>query len=468
MRRFPAPLIVAMALVLVASACTDEAGEVVTAEAPQAQVETPDPDDSSSGAADSGDQPDAADSSDAVDDGAPDAADTPDIADTPDVADTPADVVALEAGDAEALLAAATTQLDGRSVRGEATLALPAEAGPTGPLSASFEFDADGDLAVTVELPPGMDPEFPDGGDAEVRYVGGVQYIRPLVGTEAEGGLAWFIAEPGTAGQPEMEGQLSLLCVFPQMQMADAPAADCDPRAEMATLVAAARDAVVVGREDVRGVQTTRVSFRVSLLDLAGDAPGAAPDSGDTEGFGSEGIAGVFEEMLSGMGIDVEFWIDDDTLIRRMSLDLATMLMAFVDEEADDMPQLLLTLEFYDFDADISVEAPPPESVTDDPSIFQSGDYAESSTYPETGPEPRRARARARPGSARARLKPPECSVSSGKRSSPPEAARVLSLVREAAARRACSPRGPLSEGARPSMGLRRGRPRGAATRSGW
>ena len=379
MRRFPAPLIVAMALVLVASACTDEAGEVVTAEAPQAQVETPDPDDSSSGAADSGDQPDAADSSDAVDDGAPDAADTPDIADTPDVADTPADVVALEAGDAEALLAAATTQLDGRSVRVEATLALPA----TGPLSTRFEFDADGDLAATFEFPPGMSPEF-----AEVRYVDGKQYLRPLAGTEAEGGLAWFIAEPGTAGQPGPEEQLSLLCAFPPMQMADAPAADCDPRAEMATFLAAAGDAVVVGREDVRGVQTTRVSFRVSLLDLAGDALGAAPDSGDTEGFDSEGIAGVFEEMLSGMGIDVEFWIDDDTLIRRMSLDLATLLMAFVGEEADDTPQILLTLEFYDFDADISVEAPPPESVTDDPSIFQPDDYAESSTYPETGPEP--------------------------------------------------------------------------------
>ena len=435
MRRFSALLIVAMVVVLVASACTDEAGEVMTAEDPQVQVETPDPDDSSSGAEDSGDQPDAddaGDSSDAVDDGAPEPDGSTDAVDdgapepdgSTDATDTPADVVSPEAGDAEALLAAATTQLAGRSVRGEATLALPAEAGSPGALSARFEFDADGDLAVTVELPPGMDPEFPEGGDAEVRYVGGEQYIRPPTGTEAQGGPTWFIAEAGMAGQPGPEDQLGLLCVFPQM--ADAPAADCDPLAEAASLVSAASDAVVVGREEVRGVQTTRVGFRVSLLDLAGDALGAAPDSGDSEGFDSEGIAGAFEEMLSGLAMDVELWIDDDTLIRRMSLDLATLLMGFVGEEAD-MPQFLLTLEFYDFDADISVEAPPPESVTDDPStLLSDGDSATTEPY-----DPRLPR----------------------KSLSPPEAVRVLSLVREAAARRACSPLGPLSEGARPWVG---------------
>ena len=383
MRRFPAPLIVAMAAVLVASACTDEAGEVVTAADPQVQVETPDSDDSSSGATDSGDQPDADDAVDSADTGD---ASAPEPDGSTDAADTPADVVAPEAGDAEALLATATTQLDGRSVRGEATLALPAEAGPMGALTARFEFDADGDLAVTVELPPGLDPEFPEGGDVEVRYVGGQQFVRPLAGTMAEGGPTWFIAEAGMAGQPGPEDQLGLLCVFPQM--ADAPAADCDPLAEAASLVSAASDAAVVGREDVRGVQTTRVGFRVSLLDLAGDALGAAPDSGDSEGFDSEGIAGAFEEMLSGLGLDVELWIDDDTLIRRMSLDLATLLMGFVGEEAD-MPQFLLTLEFYDFDADISVEAPPPESVTDDPSILLSdGDSATTEPYdPEPAPE---------------------------------------------------------------------------------
>ena len=368
MRRFSAPLIVAMVAVLVASACTDEAGEVVTAADPQVQVETPDSDDSSSGVADSGDQPDADDAVDSADTGD---ASAPEPDGSTDAADTPADVVAPEAGDAEALLATATTQLDGRSVRGEATLGLPAEAGPMGALSARFEFDADGDLAVTVELPPGLDPEFPEGGDVEVRYVGGQQFVRPLAGTMAEGGPAWFIAEPATAGQPGPEGQLGLLCLFPQMM--DAPAADCDPLAEAATLVAAASDTVVVGREEVRGVQTTRVSSTVPLLDLAGDALEAAPDSGDSEGFDSEGIAGAFEEMLSGLSLDVEFWIDDDTLIRRMSLDLATLLMGFVGEEADDMPQFVVTLEFYDFDADISVEAPPPESVTDDLGLIEGG-----------------------------------------------------------------------------------------------
>ena len=72
--------------------------------------------------------------------------------------------------DAEALLASATTELAGRSVRGEAAI----ELGPGLELSTNFESDADGDIAVTVELPPGLDPEFPGGGEAELRYVGGV------------------------------------------------------------------------------------------------------------------------------------------------------------------------------------------------------------------------------------------------------------------------------------------------------
>ena len=77
--------------------------------------------------------------------------------------------------DAQALLASVTPQLDGRSVRGEATI----ELAPGFKLATNFESDTDGDLAAIVEIPPGLDPEFPGGTDAEVRYVGGVAYVRP-------------------------------------------------------------------------------------------------------------------------------------------------------------------------------------------------------------------------------------------------------------------------------------------------
>ena len=118
--------------------------------------------------------------------------------------------------------------LDGRSVRGEATI----ELAPGFEFSTSFESDAEGDLAATVELPPGMDPEFPGGAEAEMRYVGSVVYLRPPVTAETLAALgvdeAWYIVEP--IGDPMAEAMQSaggVMCIFPQA--IDEPFADCDP-----------------------------------------------------------------------------------------------------------------------------------------------------------------------------------------------------------------------------------------------
>ena len=47
-----------------------------------------------------------------------------------------------------------------------------------------------------------------------------------------------------------------------------------------------------------------------------------------------------------------------------------------------EIPSSLITLEFYDFDADISVEAPPPEAIVDDPDLLRGDDdYASSEEY---------------------------------------------------------------------------------------
>ena len=207
--------------------------------------------------------------------------------------DDSADAIPPDAG---TLLASATTELDGRSVRGEATI----ELAPGFELSTSFESEADGDLAARVEIPPGMDPEFPGGADAEVRYVGGVAYIRPPIAAEtlAELGVdeAWYLAEP-VDGDPlaaTMQSAGGVMCVFPQML--DAPSTDCDLLGQTGTFLEAAREAEVVGREDVRGTEATRVRFLVSLLDLAGEALGMEPDEDDGEP--SEG--GAFDDTASG------------------------------------------------------------------------------------------------------------------------------------------------------------------------
>ena len=295
--------------------------------------------------------------------------------------------------DVEALLASATTEFAGRSVRGEATV----ELAPGFELSTNFESDADGDVAVTVELPPGIDPEFPGGADAEVRYVGGVAYVRPPLPPEtlAELGVdeAWYVAEPAAGGDPmgdAMGPAGGVMCMFPQA--IGEPSADCDPLGETGAFLEAASEAEIVGREDVRGVETARVRFLVSLLDLVGEALGMEPDEDDaqtSEGVFDDTASDPFAEGLDQIfgfldaDLEAEVWIDDENLIRRLTFDLASLFAGFVGADADvEVPSSLITLEFYDFDADISVEAPPPEMIVADPGLLLGDDdYASSERY---------------------------------------------------------------------------------------
>ena len=308
---------------------------------------------------------------------------------------SPDDTVSTEDAssvDVEALLAAATTELAGRSVRGEATI----EFAPGFELSTNFESDTDGDLAATVELPPGFDPEFPGGAEAEIRYVGGARYVRPPASAEtlAELGVdeAWYVAEAATGGDPMGDAMGSVggvMCIFPQA--IDEPFAGCDPLGGTGTLLEAASEAEIVGREDVRGVEATRVRFLVSLRDLAGEALGAmigeddaeASEGGAFDDSASDPFAEGLEEIFGFLDADfeVEVWIDDENLIRRQTFDLASLFAGLAGPDAE-IPSSLVTLEFYDFDADISVEAPPPEVIVADPGLLLGDDdYASSEEY---------------------------------------------------------------------------------------
>jgi len=299
--------------------------------------------------------------------------------DAPDDAGSSEDRPDAPPVDAEALLASATTALDGRSVRGEATI----ELAPGFEFSTSFESDAEGDLAATVELPPGMDPEFPGGAEAEMRYVGGVVYVRPPATAETltELGVdeAWYIVEPvGDPMAAAMQSAGGVMCIFPQA--IDEPYEDCDPLGDTATFLDAARDAEVVGREEVRGVEATRVSFLVSLMDLAGGALGMEPDDGASDGgvfddTASDPFAEGLEQIFGFLEADleVEVWIDGDNLIRRLAFDLASMFAGLAGEDAGAaMPSSPITLEFYDYNADIGVDAPPPEAIVDEDLLIGS------------------------------------------------------------------------------------------------
>ncbi len=362
------------AAAMLAVACGDDGGDATAPDQPHDQAETPT---TTAGGPDDSSEADGTEASDTV-------TSTTAAAES----DDPDDAAAV---DAETLLASATTALDGRSVRGEATL----EVAPGIEFSTSFESDADGDLAASVELPPGMDPEFPGGADTEMRYVGGAVYVRPAATAQtlAELGVdeAWYAAEPAVADDlvAEISGSAGgVMCIFPQM--VDQPFENCDPLGETGMFLQAGSEADIVGREDVRGVETTRVRFLVSLLDLAGEALGIEPDNGETSEAGAfddtasdpfaEGLDQIFG--LLDAGFEVEAWIDDESLIRRLVFDLASLFAGIVGPEASaELPSSPVTIEFYDFNADIRVDPPPPETVVDASQILVDGDYATSEEY---------------------------------------------------------------------------------------
>ena len=337
--------------------------------------------------------PEAEEPSPATDPPEPDAAEPGDAAtaapEDPDDAST-TDGAGAAPADAGVLLASATTQLGGRSARGEATV----ELAPGFEMSTSFESDAEGDLAATVEVPPGLDPEFPGGADAEVRYVDGVVYVRPPVSADDLAGLgvdeAWYVAEPAAADDPMAQsmGSAGVMCIFPQML--DEPFEACDPVGETGAFLEAASEAEVAGHETVRGVDTTRVRFRVSLLDLAGEELGIEPDDGETSESGafddtaSDPFAEGMEQILSFLDaeFEVEVWIDDESLIRRLSFDLVSLLAGIVGPEAAaEMPSSPIVVEFYDFAADISVDAPPADAIVDEDLLTGGDDYATSEDF---------------------------------------------------------------------------------------
>ncbi len=275
-------------------------------------------------------------------------------------------------GDAASLLALAAAQTQG-SVRGVVTLAQ----GPGGELSANFQASAAGDVAARMELAAGIDPGFPDGAVAEVRYVGDSVYVRPPLSpamtAQFGGAEVWYRNESVGGSLPDAALPASeITCVI--ALVADASTGDCDPLGEVNRLLAAASQAEIVAREETRGVASNKVRFTLTLMGLLEDALGqetggetALPegnfDTGGSEGFsgddfGSDGFGGFFDMLDAGLEVDA--WIDDFGLVRRLSYDLGAAFSNLGIPE-DETANFGISAEFFDYGADISVTAPPNE-----------------------------------------------------------------------------------------------------------
>lgn len=149
--------------------------------------------------------------------------------------------------------------------------------------------------------------------------------------------------------------------VFYELQVSDlvdtSLAGSTDPTAGLKALRDVSGDVTEVGREEVRGEQTTRYSGTM-------DARQAL-----------EALQGPLRELLEQVltdsdaeAVPFDAWIDDEGRIRRLDQTLSLELPQMQDESVE----VTSRLEMYDFGVDVQVEAPPADAVRDGQPLLDS------------------------------------------------------------------------------------------------
>jgi hypothetical protein len=172
-------------------------------------------------------------------------------------------------------------------------------------------------------------------GKLEVVFDRLVVYLRfpPEVVQGLPGALAWLKVDLAKLGA-QQGIDFEQLLQFNQS----------DPTEALAYLRAAGSDFRELGSEEVRSVGTTRYRGTIDLHKVAAQAPAQARKSYER----------VIE--LSGQStLPMDVWIDDEGLARRIRFE----------QQLPNGAALKMTVELYDFGADVDVEVPPADQVTD-------------------------------------------------------------------------------------------------------
>ena len=282
---------------------------------------------------------------------APEGTETPTESTAPEIETTTTEAPAPAASASDLLLGAIESSA-GRAVRGQMRVEGDmVDANGDAP-TIDFESDAQGDIEAM--LSSGGDPSAPP---VTVRIVDGQTYagfpgdMAAQFFPDFQGETAWFTV----TGQDAQA--FAIACASPLAQLSQQPTG-CDPAGDLRGLVDVAEEVTVVGDEEVRGVPTQRIRFVVSIANL--------PSVGATgDGLGGD-LGGVLEGTIA-----VDVWIDDDMLLRMLSVDLGSIFAgfaeAFAGDDADiELPSWQSIIEYYEFDESISIEPPPPESLVGD------------------------------------------------------------------------------------------------------
>ena len=108
-----------------------------------------------------------------------------------------------------------------------------------------------------------------------------------------------------------------------------------------------------VGTEEVRGVETTHYEATIDLREY----PKLAPE-GEREA--AERTIDALIERTGSETIDVEVWIDDDDLVRRMKQEFTQRL-----PDGQGEMEMQQTMEMYDFGTEVEIDLPDEDDVFD-------------------------------------------------------------------------------------------------------
>jgi hypothetical protein len=268
----------------------------------------------------------------------------PETTAAPETTEATETTTAAPSGDAAALQAALAKSSQATSGRVEGSMTISGVPGASGDVTMAFsgEFDNAGNSSSTIDMsaladaaptdqsiPPGMGDLF---GEMEVRTIGDTSYMRfglfSMMGVPTE-----WVSMPATEASSTVSGF---------------GAGPTNPEDLMKAWGDASWSTVEkVGTETVRGVSTTHYRAVVDVAALMSAADAQAQS--DLESLGT-----LPDTM------PVEFWIGDDGNVYRMVMEFDGSVDA-----SSGFQSMTMTWEMYDQGADITIEAPPADQVTD-------------------------------------------------------------------------------------------------------
>ena len=201
-----------------------------------------------------------------------------------------------------------------------------------GDATAEGVFDGDQSRATMTAEPPSADDE----GKTTFVIDGHTFYLatpEEAAGAELMEGKQWIKLEPGGDNfDPDDDPAF----VFEQLS----------PSGALAFLAGAQDDFAEVGRETVRGVDTTHYRGAISLAEVVASAPDAD-------------VRKLYERIAEGApsGVPADVWVDGDGFVRRIAYESVDI------GSGEGRALFTTTMELYDLGSDVDVDIPDPDEV---------------------------------------------------------------------------------------------------------